>query len=67
MSSVHQTLNTVVEALNAAMVDAEKCDRGNKAAGTRVRKAAQEAVGALRELRKQVVEARREDQTGKFC
>ena len=28
MSSVHQSLATVVEALNAAMVDAEKCDRG---------------------------------------
>ena len=59
MSSVHQTLSTLVESLNAALTDAEKCDRGNKAAGTRVRKAAQEAVGALRELRKQVVESRK--------
>ena len=62
MSSVHQSLATVVEALNAAMVDAEKCDRGNKAAGTRVRKAAQDAVGALRSLRKQVVETRKTEQ-----
>ena len=62
MSSVHQTLATLVESLNAALVDAEKCDRGNKAAGTRVRKAAQEAVGALRSLRKQVVEVRKSEQ-----
>jgi hypothetical protein len=62
MSSVHQTLATVLESLNAALVDAEKCDRGNKAAGTRVRKAAQDAVGALRGLRKQVVEVRKTEQ-----
>ena len=59
MSSVHQTLATLVESLNAALVDAEKCDRGNKAAGTRVRAAAQEAVTGLKELRKQVVELRK--------
>lgn len=59
MSSVHQTLATLVESLNAALVDAEKCDRGNKAAGTRVRAAAQDAVVGLKELRKQVVSARK--------
>jgi len=59
MSSVHQSLATLVETLNAALVDAEKCDRGNKAAGTRVRAAAQDAVVGLKELRKQVVSARK--------
>jgi hypothetical protein len=59
MSSVHQTLTTLVESLSAALVDAEKCDRGNKAAGTRVRAAAQDAVVSLKELRKQVVELRK--------
>jgi|694.fasta_scaffold26102_8 hypothetical protein len=57
--SVRQTLSTVLESLNAALVDAEKCDRGNKAAGTRVRAAAQDAVASLKELRKQVVELRK--------
>ena len=59
MSSVHQSLATLVESLNAALVDAEKCDRGNKAAGTRVRAAAQDAVTGLKELRKQVVSLRK--------
>jgi hypothetical protein len=59
MSSVHQSLATLVESLNSALADAEKCDRGNKAAGTRVRAAAQDAVTGLKELRKQVVELRK--------
>jgi hypothetical protein len=59
MSSVHQSLATLVESLNAALADAEKCDRGNKAAGTRVRAAAQDAVTGLKELRKQVVSLRK--------
>jgi hypothetical protein len=41
--------------------DAEKTDAGNKAAGTRVRKAAQEATVLLRELHKQVLETRSSD------
>jgi len=57
--SVHQTLATVLESLNAALVDAEKCDRGNKAAGTRVRSAAQDATAVLKDLRKQVLELRK--------
>jgi hypothetical protein len=59
MSSVHQSLATLVESLNSALADAEKCDRGNKAAGTRVRVAAQDAVVGLKELRKQVVSLRK--------
>ena len=62
--SVHQSLATLVETLNAALVDAEKCDRGNKAAGTRVRAAAQDAVVGLKELRKQVVSARKTSAEG---
>jgi hypothetical protein len=59
MSSVHQTLSTLVESLNAALTDAETCDRGNKAAGTRVRAAAQDATAVLKDLRKQVLELRK--------
>jgi hypothetical protein len=59
MSSVHQTLSTLVESLNSALADAEKCDRGNKAAGTRVRAAAQDATAVLKDLRKQVLELRK--------
>lgn len=59
MSSVHESLAVLVETLQSAMVDAEKCDRGNKAAGTRVRVAAQDAVAGLKELRKQVMSLRK--------
>jgi hypothetical protein len=51
----------VVQQLTEALVDAEKTDSGNKAAGTRVRKAAQSATNALKDLRKQVLEVRNAD------
>ena len=58
--SVKVSLEQVVQQLTEAMSDAEKADSGNKAAGTRVRKAAQGAANALKDLRKQVLEARKE-------
>ena len=58
--SVKGTLEQVVQQLTEALADAEKTDTGNKAAGTRVRKAAQGAANALKDLRKQVLESRKE-------
>jgi len=58
--SVKGTLEQVVQQLTEALADAEKTDTGNKAAGTRVRKAAQGAANALKDLRKQVLEARKD-------
>ena len=54
--SVKVSLEQVVQQLTEALADAEKTDSGNKAEGTRVRKAAQSATNALKELRKQVLE-----------
>lgn len=59
--SVKNSLEKVVTQLQASVADAERVDSGNKAAGTRVRKAAQEATVLLKELRKQVLEARNSD------
>jgi hypothetical protein len=56
--SVKVSLEQVVQQLTEALADAERADSGNKAAGTRVRKAAQGAANALKELRKQVIEVR---------
>ena len=58
MSNVTNTLQNVVDQLQEALGDAQKTDSGNKAAGTRVRKAAQNATVTLKELRKQVLEVR---------
>ena len=55
--SVKGSLEQVVQQLTEALADAEKTDTGNKAAGTRVRKAAQGAANALKDLRKQVLES----------
>ena len=59
--SVKVSLEQVVQQLTEALADAERADSGNKAAGTRVRKAAQGAANALKELRKQVIEVRNKD------
>lgn len=57
--SVKNSLEKVVTQLQASVADAERVDSGNKAAGARVRKAALEATLLLKELRKQVLEARK--------
>jgi|TARA_R110001599_G_scaffold197674_1_gene394341 hypothetical protein len=58
--SVKVKLELVVQQLTEALADAEKADSGNKAAGTRVRKAAQGAANHLKDLRKLVLEVRKE-------
>jgi hypothetical protein len=44
----------MIETLNAARDDAVKHDKGNSAAGTRVRKAMQSTKNAAQDVRKQV-------------
>lgn len=44
----------MIDTLNDALVDAGKHDRGNSAAGTRVRKAMQSIKGAAQDVRVQV-------------
>ena len=56
--TIEEKLTAIVDTLKAASVDAGKFDRGNASAGTRVRKAAQAAKGALQDLRVAVQEAK---------
>lgn len=56
--SVKESLAKIIANLQAAEADADKCDRGNKSAGVRVRKAAQDATKDLKGLRQEVLEVR---------
>jgi hypothetical protein len=49
--SATDSLQSIIDSLTAALPDAEKFDRGTAAAGTRLRKAAQEGKSALQDLR----------------
>lgn len=53
-------LTSIADELDDAIKDAQKFDKGNDAAGTRVRKAAQEAKSRLQGLRNMVTEVREE-------
>jgi len=52
--SVESMVQGMIEALTDALGDAAKHDRGNSAAGTRVRKAMQSCKGCAQDIRKQV-------------
>lgn len=52
--SVEAMVQDMIETLNAACDDAMKHDKGNSAAGTRVRKAMQSTKNAAQDVRKQV-------------
>ena len=52
--SVEAMLNKMIEDLNAALADAVKHDKGNAAAGTRVRKAMQAAKATAQDVRAKV-------------
>ena len=52
--SVEDMLQGMIYALNDALGDAGKHDRGNSAAGTRVRKAMQATKNIAQDVRKQV-------------
>ena len=46
----------ILKDLELASEDAEKCDKGNASAGRRLRKAALDAMKALKELRAEIME-----------
>lgn len=52
--SVEAMVNKMIEDLNAALADAVKHDKGNAAAGTRVRKAMQAAKATAQDVRAKV-------------
>ena len=52
--SVEGMVQEMIDTLNDALGDAGKHDRGNSAAGTRVRKAMQSVKGSAQDVRKQV-------------
>lgn len=52
--SVKLLLENIIDTLTTALPDAEKHDRGNSAAGTRVRKALQSVKTAAQEVRVKV-------------
>ena len=52
--SVEAMVQKMIDDLTAALVDAVKHDKGNNAAGTRVRKAMQEAKAAAQAVRVRV-------------
>ena len=57
--SMTDKIDRIVQDLQAARADAEKCDDGKPGApGTRLRKAASQAAKDLAELRKDVLAAR---------
>ena len=59
--SISTRLEAMVQTLNALSVDAHKADKGNKSAGTRVRKGMQEIVAECKEIRKEVLEIRNKE------
>lgn len=55
-------LGALIQVLEEAKADAEKCDNGKTGApGTRLRKSAQTAKVALDEIRKEVLALRKKD------
>jgi hypothetical protein len=52
--SVEAMVNKMIEDLNEALADAVKHDKGNAAAGTRVRKAMQAAKASAQDVRAKV-------------
>lgn len=54
-----KSLQKIIDALDEAKADADKFDRGNKTAGTRLRKSALEAQKALGEIRKSVQDTKK--------
>ena len=52
--SIEAKVQAIVDGLTVAVDDAAKFDKGNSAAGTRVRKAAMEATKSLKSVRTEV-------------
>ena len=61
---IREQLEAVLAALDEAMADADKFDRGNASAGKRLRKVAVDQMKALKALRSEVMDTiheRKED------
>ena len=56
--SVLDKVEAMKDMLEDTMVDAEKADKGNKAAGTRARKVMQELIAVAKDARKEVLAKR---------
>lgn len=54
MSKTREAIQGAIDTLTASLDDADKFDAGTDAAGTRVRKALQEAVTVAKNLRKEI-------------
>ena len=52
-------IQELIDHLTATMTDSSKHGRGNYAAGTRLRKALQEAISECRDIRAQVLDERK--------
>ena len=57
--SVTQQIDTMIATLDALKADAEKHDKGQKAAGTRVRKAMQDIKATAQDVRAKVLTAQK--------
>ncbi|MEK9731516.1 MAG: hypothetical protein VW230_07130 [Candidatus Poseidoniales archaeon] len=60
MTTIVSMLEDMVATLNEAMKDAVKSDKGNKTAGTRVRKVMQDIKRSAQDVRNQIQEIRSE-------
>jgi hypothetical protein len=60
MTSVVSMLEDMIATLNETMKDAAKSDKGNKTAGTRVRKVMQDIKRSAQDVRIQIQENRTE-------
>lgn len=60
-TNIIDILKKMQETINLAMTDGEKFDRGNNAAGTRVRKYMQELKSMAQDVRVKVSEIKNED------
>jgi len=58
MEPVIDLVKTIKELIEVAEKDAEKCDKGNRQAGIRVRKAMFDMIALAKDARKRVIENR---------
>ena len=62
---IKDRLQEVIELLSDTDRDTQKFDRGNAPAGTRVSKAAMEAIKLLKEMRTEIIEIRNDRKVNK--
>jgi len=58
---IHEAFDQLRKLIDEAGEDIQKAEGGNKAAGTRVRKAMQDIKNAAQEVRVKVLEVRKDD------